>query len=51
MIIVSHDMASISQLCDRAIWMDHGRIRREGPAAEVIEAYTSPSNPAKRQAA
>jgi ABC-type polysaccharide/polyol phosphate transport system ATPase subunit len=50
-IIVSHDMASISQLCDRAIWMDQGRIRREGPAGEVIEAYTSPSNPAKRQAA
>jgi ABC-type polysaccharide/polyol phosphate transport system ATPase subunit len=50
-IVVSHDMRAIAQLCDRAIWIDHGRIRREGPAGEVIEAYTSPSDAAKRQAA
>ncbi len=50
-IVVSHDMKAISQLCDRVIWMDQGRIRREGSADEVIEAYTNPSDPAKRQAA
>ncbi len=50
-VVVSHDMTAIAQLCDRAIWMDHGRIRLEGPASEVIEAYTNPSDPAERQAA
>ncbi len=50
-IVVSHDMKAIAGLCDRVIWIDHGRIRREGPADEVIEAYTSPPDPAKRQAA
>ena len=50
-IVVSHDMQAISQLCDRAIWMDRGRICRDGPADEVIEAYTNPSGPTKRQAA
>ena len=50
-IVVSHDMKAIAGLCDRVIWIDHGRIRREGPADEVIEAYTSPPDPAERQAA
>jgi ABC-type polysaccharide/polyol phosphate transport system ATPase subunit len=50
-IVVSHDMQAIAQLCDRVIWMEHGRILREGPANEVIEAYAGPSDPAKRQAA
>jgi ABC-type polysaccharide/polyol phosphate transport system ATPase subunit len=50
-IVVSHDMQAISQLCDRVIWMDHGRIRLEGPADKVIEAYANPSDPATRQAA
>ena len=38
-IIVSHDLASIEGLCDRVLWLDHGRIVSDGPAAEVIAAY------------
>lgn len=38
-IFVSHDMTSIRQLCDRVIWLDGGRIYREGPAAEITVAY------------
>ena len=40
-ILVSHDMKAISQLCDRVLWMDHGRIRLEGKPSRVIEAYES----------
>jgi lipopolysaccharide transport system ATP-binding protein len=39
-VVVSHDIASLSQLCDRVLWLDHGRIRMEGPVDEVVAAYT-----------
>lgn len=38
-VLVSHDLDSLERLCTRAVWMDHGRIVREGPTAEVIAAY------------
>jgi lipopolysaccharide transport system ATP-binding protein len=37
----SHSMHHVSQFCDRAIWIDGGRVARDGPADEVISAYTS----------
>ncbi len=39
MVLVSHDLASIQRLCQRAIWMDHGRVMKEGDPKEVAEAY------------
>jgi lipopolysaccharide transport system ATP-binding protein len=39
MIITSHDPGFLKQHCRRAIWLDQGRIRLDGPAAQVIEAY------------
>jgi ABC-type polysaccharide/polyol phosphate transport system ATPase subunit len=50
-VMVSHDLKSISQLCERGIWMDHGRIRRAGPMDEVIEAYTDYVHGGHQQAA
>jgi len=38
-VIVSHSLRSISMLCSRAAWLDHGRIRMIGPADEVAEKY------------
>jgi ABC-type polysaccharide/polyol phosphate transport system ATPase subunit len=38
-IIVSHDLGSLANLCDRGVWLDHGRVRDEGPIDDVIEAY------------
>lgn len=40
-VLVSHDMDSIKTFCERAVWLDHGRLRQVGPAAEVVAAYTS----------
>lgn len=34
-----HDPAAIQSLCTRAIWLDRGVKRLEGPAKEVTEAY------------
>jgi ABC-type polysaccharide/polyol phosphate transport system ATPase subunit len=39
-VIVSHDLNSLADLCDRGIWLDHGHLREEGPIDNVIEAYT-----------
>ncbi len=47
-VIVSHDLGSLGQLCDRGVWLDHGRVRAEGPIDDVIDAYTeSVHGPAK----
>jgi ABC-type polysaccharide/polyol phosphate transport system ATPase subunit len=38
-VFVSHQMGQIRRLCERAIWIDGGRIRQSGCAGEVIAAY------------
>jgi len=35
----SHAMYYITMFCDRAIWLEEGALRMEGPAKEVVEAY------------
>jgi lipopolysaccharide transport system ATP-binding protein len=42
-VLVSHGDATIAQLCDRVIWLDHGRTVMVGPTAEVLEAYRAKS--------
>ncbi|MBI1831511.1 MAG: ABC transporter ATP-binding protein [Planctomycetes bacterium] len=37
--IASHDLAFLRQICGRAIWLDQGRIREDGPTECVIESY------------
>jgi lipopolysaccharide transport system ATP-binding protein len=38
-ILVSHNMAAIQQLCSRSLWLHDGTLRREGATEEVIAAY------------
>ncbi len=38
-LFVSHQMNQIRRLCNRVIWLDHGSIRKIGPAHEVVSAY------------
>jgi ABC-2 type transport system ATP-binding protein/lipopolysaccharide transport system ATP-binding protein len=38
-VFVSHDLGSITQLCRRTIWLDHGRIQADGPSEEVVQRY------------
>jgi lipopolysaccharide transport system ATP-binding protein len=35
----SHSMYQVESFCDRAVWLDHGRVQMEGPAAKVVAAY------------
>ena len=39
LVVVSHDLQQVRRLCDRAVWLEGGRVRREGPAGEVTRAY------------
>jgi lipopolysaccharide transport system ATP-binding protein len=38
-VFVSHQMQAVAQLCDRALWLDHGRVKRDGTATEVVAEY------------
>src|SRR5258707_6915943 len=38
-LFVSHNMAAVENLCTRAIWIDDGRLREDGPVQRVIESY------------
>ena len=39
LLFVSHAAAEVRRMCDRAVWLDHGRLMMEGAAGEVIDAY------------
>jgi ABC-type polysaccharide/polyol phosphate transport system ATPase subunit len=39
LLFVSHGGEVVQQLCERAIWLDHGEMLLEGPPAQVLEAY------------
>ena len=44
MLFISHDMWNVRRLCDHILWMDQGRVRAYGPAAEMAERYLSEVN-------
>jgi lipopolysaccharide transport system ATP-binding protein len=46
-VFVSHSLALIQTLCDRAAWLEHGHLRAEGPAFEVIDKYVQEVNRAE----
>lgn len=39
MLLVSHSMQQVLELCDEAIWLDKGRIRMQGESFLVVKAY------------
>lgn len=41
LMIVSHGAGVLEKLCTRAIWLDHGKIKMDGPANEVLESYAA----------
>lgn len=48
--MVSHSESTIASMCDRALWMDGGRIVMDGPADRVVAAYRAKYSPASRKA-
>jgi len=43
-LFISHDMWNVRRLCDRIVWMDEGRVRASGPAADIAEQYMEQVN-------
>ena len=39
LVVVSHNMSTIRDLCSRAVWLDKGQVMAQGPVEEVIKAY------------
>jgi teichoic acid transport system ATP-binding protein len=39
MFLVSHGLASIKEMCNEAIWLDHGTLMMRGSPDEVVNAY------------
>lgn len=54
LLFVSHQMDSVISTCDRAIWLDHGTMKMDGPVEEIAEAYRAAApamaNPGKTHA-
>ena len=40
LVFASHSEDFLRQLCDTALWLEHGRIRAQGDLDEVLAAYT-----------
>lgn len=38
-VIVSHDMTSLREMCTRGVWMSKGKVIADGPMSEIIELY------------
>jgi ABC-type polysaccharide/polyol phosphate transport system ATPase subunit len=40
LLCVSHAVDMVKQVCDRAIWLDHGELVMDGKVEEVLDAYS-----------
>ena len=52
-VFVSHSLASVTEFCDRAMWLDGGRVKAIGPSSDVVEQYrvaVSGGRPSESQA-
>jgi lipopolysaccharide transport system ATP-binding protein len=45
LVLSSHLASAVLEWCTRVIWMDHGRVRMDGPAEEVMESYLAGTVP------
>jgi lipopolysaccharide transport system ATP-binding protein len=50
-LMVSHDLAFLSSLCDRIIWLDDGVVREAGNPSAVVSRYRAAMNAAEPEPA
>jgi teichoic acid transport system ATP-binding protein len=48
--LVSHSLATVESMCSRALWIDQGVLKMDGPAGEVCQAYRAAVTTPKRVA-
>jgi lipopolysaccharide transport system ATP-binding protein/teichoic acid transport system ATP-binding protein len=39
LLLVSHALSTIKDMCNDAIWLDHGKLMRRGDPTEIVDAY------------
>jgi ABC-2 type transport system ATP-binding protein len=39
-VLVTHDLESVRTMCDRAVWLDHGKLLGNGNPGEIVDGYT-----------
>lgn len=39
MVFVTHNMNVVTELCDRAVWLYEGKVRKDGDTKEVVDEY------------
>ncbi|MGF1463402.1 MAG: ABC transporter ATP-binding protein [Maricaulaceae bacterium] len=44
-VLASHQRRLLREVCDRAVWLDAGRVRMEGPLETVLDAMDSEADP------
>ena len=44
-VMVGHNLQFLEEFCDRAIWLEKGQIRADGPAHQIIRAYRANTSP------
>jgi homopolymeric O-antigen transport system ATP-binding protein len=49
LILVSHEMDQVRQLCSRAVWLEQGAIRMDGAVGSVLAAYSAKDSPNHRR--
>ena len=42
-VLVSHALGTVEEIAERALWLDHGRVKMVGPPVEVVAAYKAAS--------
>jgi ABC-type polysaccharide/polyol phosphate transport system ATPase subunit len=48
-VMVTHSLQIVRQMCDRAAWIDHGQVMCEGPAVDVVHEYLDKVNLAEAE--
>jgi len=49
LLFVSHNLRAVSDLCQRCILLDHGKVIKDGPAPDVVRYYMNPSKRSDEQ--
>ncbi|OUN15282.1 teichoic acid ABC transporter ATP-binding protein [Gemmiger sp. An87] len=44
LLFVSHSEEQVKELCNRAIWLDHGKLMADGPTEQVYQQYAEKMN-------
>jgi ABC-type polysaccharide/polyol phosphate transport system ATPase subunit len=39
LVLATHDLEIVPQICSRAVWLEGGTVRADGPASEIVARY------------